>query len=93
MGCNCKKTYKKMSEYADNKEEIKASEGKGLTISSAFRSIGLAISQFVLGLIAIALMLVFVIPLLLYVMFCLLFGKEPSVRIIDINKRLKKNKS
>lgn len=94
MGCNCKKTYHKMSEYADNREEIEAArqQAKGLSISSAFKSIGLGISQFVFGLIAIVVMLVFVVPLLLYVMFCLLFGKEPSIRIIDLNKRLRKNR-
>lgn len=83
-----------MSEYADNREEIEAArqQAKGLSISSAFKNIGLGISQFVFGLIAIAVMLVFVVPLLLYVMFCLLFGKEPSIHIIDLNKRLRKNR-
>lgn len=84
MGCNCKKQYDKMKRYADDGTEVVQS-------ISLLSKLSNFVLQFLFGILIVALFIVMVIPLLLYVIVCVLFGLSPSIRILDLRKRLKIN--
>lgn len=88
MGCNCKKKYKAFSKIADNVYGGTRNIKNKMSFGGVMKSLALGINQFILGIIASAAFIVLVIPLLLYVIFCILFGKEPSVRIPNLKRRL-----
>lgn len=90
MGCNCKKkTYDKLKKYADNREEIEKEEYK---LNNGFiNNIARIIGQFIFGISVSVILIVILIPMVLYLIFCLLTGKEPVVVIKNPQKFFKKN--
>lgn len=81
MGCNCKKQFNKMLKYADKGEEDNEKEGLLVKIIQYIMGMGF-------GIIVAALFIVIVIPLLAYIIICVIFGLEPHIRILDIRKRI-----
>lgn len=80
MGCNCKKTKRTFKKYSDS--EITSSELRGrsnFSLVNALKTILLYINQFVLGLVASALVIILIVPMILYLIVCLLFGLRPHI--------------
>lgn len=85
MGCNCKKqTYDKLKKYADNREEIEKEEEE--LNQNIINKIALFITQIVFGIIAAAIFIVVAIPLILYIVFCILTGRQPIITIKNPKK-------
>lgn len=81
MACNCKKKYDLISEkYADEKGEDEEKEG---FLFKFFK----IIFQIIFGIIVGCILIVMVIPLLVFVIFCLVTGTQPHIRIYNIRKR------
>lgn len=85
MGCACKKDLKKFEKYADGKIILDNN-------TTWYSKIIQAILQFGFGIIAGAVVIVAVVPLLVYIIGCLLIGKQPFVRLINIKKIFSKKK-
>ena len=80
MGCNCKKTKKTFKKYSDSEITSTELRGRGnFSFINALKTILLVINQFVLGIVACALFLILIVPMLLYLIVCLLFGLEPRI--------------
>ena len=92
MGCNCKKNYKKISKVADGIYGGERNIQSKMTFTGVLNTIYLAVTQFLFGLVATSILLVFVVPLLVYVIVCILLGKEPSVRIPNMIQRMQRKK-
>ena len=90
MGCNCKKTYDKMARYSD--DVVLRQNKRDLSIGSGFKSILFVFTQFIFGTICAGIVIIFIVPVLIYVIVCLLFGLEPSVRIPNPYKHFRKTK-
>lgn len=61
-----------------------------LSVGSVFVSLLRIINQFIFGAICACAVVVFIVPVLIYVVICLLFGLKPSVRIPNPYKHLRK---
>lgn len=70
-----------MAKYADGIYGGERVMKKRNTIGGMLQAAGLAISQFIFGAIAAVIIVVLIIPIIVYVIVCLLFGKEPTIRI------------
>lgn len=88
MGCNCKKTYDRVKKYADNREQIEQEENE--LNKNIINKIARIFTQILLGIISSCLFIIVVIPITLYIIGCILMGKEPYVRIKDPRKLFKK---
>lgn len=88
MGCNCKKRYNQLKGISDNKEELEQEENE--LNQGIVNSVAGWISQFIFGIITICVFIVVIIPLILYIIVCIILGKEPSVRIRNPKKIFKK---
>lgn len=82
MPCNCKKRLEKIEEkYGDNP-----------IVTNKSLNIWLKILKFILqipfGILVGGIVIVILIPMLAYIIFCMMFGLEAKFRIIDWNKRL-----
>lgn len=84
MGCACNK--KPNSKYM---AEDEVSQLLPL-YRSGMEKIGTGIGQFLFGLLISVIIIVGFIPVLAYVAFCLCFGKQPSFRIPNFMKYMKK---
>jgi hypothetical protein len=74
MGCNCKKTVDKINEkYGDG--------GKDINKINPFLKILHFIMQILFGILCGAIIIVMIVPMLVYVIFCLMFGKQATFRI------------
>ena len=85
MACACKKELKKFEKYSDDTIEKEEDENP---FSKVLRFLG----QFCFGIVAGAVILITVIPLLIYIIGCLLIGKQPFVKLINIKKIFTKKK-
>ena len=85
MACNCKNKIKNLEKYADSVEYEQE--------NNIFENIIQFILQMAFGLFIGIILIVIMIPFLLYLIFCLMFKKEPSFRIINFKKYLNKNGS
>lgn len=88
MGCNCKKTYDRVKKYADNKEQLEQEENE--LNKNIINKIARFFTQIFIGIISSCLFIIVVIPITLYIIGCILIGKEPYVRIKDPRKLFKK---
>lgn len=88
MGCNCKKTYDKVKKYADNREQLEQEENE--INQNIVNKIARFINQILLGIISSCLFIIISIPLTLYIIGCILLGKQPYIRIKDPKKIFKK---
>lgn len=85
MGCSCKNDLKKFEKYTDDKIELEMND-------VWYNKILQSIFQFCFGIIAGSIIIILLIPLLVYVIGCLLIGKQPYVRLFNINKLFSKKK-
>ena len=78
MSCNCKNKANAISKkYGDGEVE------KPRTIFSKIIDF---ILQFAFGILCGAIIIVMIVPMLLYVIICIMFGKQASFRIKDLEK-------
>ena len=83
MSCNCKKTVDKINEkYGDGIDKPKRTN----PISKIIQFF----AQMIIGLICGAIIIVMIVPMLIYVIICIMFGRQPKIRIKNPNKYLKK---
>lgn len=80
MGCNCgKNKIKQINEkYGDGNDETR----KANPLVKIFEFI----MQIAFGILCGAIIIVMIVPMLIYIIFCLMFGKEASFRIKNLNK-------
>lgn len=85
MGCACKNDLKKFEKYADGKIELEDNK-------TWYGRIFQVLLQFCFGIVMGAAIIIVVIPLLIYIIGCLLIGKQPFVKLINIKKIFSKKK-
>ena len=88
MGCNCKKTYDKVKKYADNREQLEQEENE--INQNIVNKVARFITQIFFGIISSCLFIIISIPLTLYIIGCILLGKQPYIRIKVPKKIFKK---
>lgn len=81
MGCNCKNEIRIMEKYDENYQEEQEE-------NNIFIHIVNFILRSFFGIIAGFFVIIAIVPLIIYVVVCLLIGVEPKIRIWDFNKRL-----
>lgn len=79
MGCNCKRTMNTMVKYSEDEQDENVK-------TNWIKRIPNILFQAFFGLIVGSLVIVLIIPILIYVLICLILGKEPSLRIKNFNK-------
>lgn len=85
MACNCKKKVDLINEkYGDGGKD---NTWKNNPITKIIQFI----AQFAFGIICGAIIIVMIVPMLIYVIFCIMFGKEAKFRIRGLNKYFSKN--
>lgn len=85
MACNCKKQIDRINEKYGDGDNTEVKLNPLLRILQFILQIGF-------GILCGAIIIVMIVPMLIYVIFCMMFGKQPGFRIIDFNKRLNKKK-
>ena len=90
MGCNCKKTYDKVKKYADNREQLEQEENE--INQNIVNKVARFIMQIFAGIIASCLFIIVVIPITIYIIGCILLGKQPNI-IIKNPKNIFKKKN
>lgn len=84
MACNCKKQLDHINEkYGDG--------GKDSDKVNPFMKVIEFIAQIVFGIFCGAIIIVMIIPMLIYIIFCIMFGRQASFRIKHLNKFWKKD--
>ena len=81
MGCNCKRNFDTYSKYADDFDGYGVKNKRKLSLSSVFKRFPVILTQFTLGVLASVAVVLFVVPLVIYVIICLCFGLHPHVAI------------
>ena len=84
MGCNCKKNVN--PKYMDN-DELNQLSGHAPNI---FENLGNLFVRMLIGLIIGIILIISLIPVTLYLVCCIWFGKQPTARISNYTKWLKK---
>ena len=83
MGCNCKNKANAIAEkYGDGSQEVEK--------RNPFMKIMEFVMQIAFGIFCGAIIIVMIVPMLIYVIFCIMFGKDASFRIKDFTKYLNK---
>lgn len=83
MGCNCKNKIDAINKnLGDGGEENKK--------TNPLMKILEFIMQIGFGILCGAIIIVMIVPMLIYIIFCLMFGKQANIRIKDVNKFLNK---
>ena len=72
MGCNCKKTYDKMVKYSDGYTDEKTG------VSSTLLKVTNKIAQFFFGILVGGIVIVMIVPIVVFLIGCLIVGKEPK---------------
>lgn len=85
MGCNCKRTFDKMKKYSDDYET-----NENRTENFIYKLIKI-LSQIFFGIFTGCIVIIIIVPMLLYLITCLIFGKELSLNLSKIIKRKKIN--
>lgn len=89
MACNCKNKFKKMEKYADNT----ASQSKNEKKLNPFMKILQILLQLCFGIFCGVVIIIMIVPMLLYIIGCLITGKEAHFRIKNFSKKKKPNKA
>lgn len=80
MGCNCgKKNLSNISKYTDDGGDF--NENKGLLSKVTEFTL-----QIMFGILMAAIFIIMAVPMIVYVVFCLIFNLTPSVRLKDFRK-------
>lgn len=83
MACNCKNKANAINEkYGDG--------DNGSIKKNPLIKITEFILQIAFGILCGAIIIVMIVPMLIYVILCIMFGKQANFRIKDINKLLNK---
>lgn len=83
MSCNCKKTVDKINEkYGDG--------GNKKRNMNPLLKLVQFIMQIIVGLVCGVIIAVLLVPMMIYVIICMMFGKQIRFRIKNPNKYLKK---
>ena len=72
MGCNCKKTYDKMVKYSDGYTDEKTG------VSRTLLKVTNKIAQFFFGILVGGIVIVMIVPIVVFLIGCLIVGKEPN---------------
>ena len=85
MGCNCgKNKIKQINEkYGDGNDETR----KANPLVKIFEFI----MQIAFGILCGAIIIVMIVPMLIYVILCIMFGRDANFKIKDITKYLNKD--
>ncbi len=84
MGCNCKNKVDAINEKLGDGGRTENNKTNPLL------KILEIITQIGLGIVCGAIIIVMIVPMLIYVIFCIMFGKQANFRIKDYNKLLNK---
>ena len=85
MACNCKKKVDLINEkYGDGGND-------NSWINNPIVKIIQFIAQIAFGILCGVIIIVMIVPMLIYVIFCLMFGREAKFRLKDLNKYLNKD--
>ena len=83
MACNCKKTVDNINaKYGDGKKVDKK--------TNPFMKILQFIMQIAFGILCGAIIIVMIVPMLVYIIICIMFGKQPSFKIKNISNYVDK---
>lgn len=74
MGCNCKKKYDVLKKYSDEPFENSGEHG-------IFYKIMLSLAQLCFGILLAPLIIVVTIPFILWIIVCIMIGKEPVIKL------------
>lgn len=75
MGCNCKKKAEMIeAKYGDGKSGISAKLNPIMKVIQFF-------AQMAFGIVFGAIIIVMVIPMLIYIILCMMFGREPKINV------------
>lgn len=85
MGCNCKKKYDAAMALSEDREPVN-------TENILFKIARIPL-QIVFGIVAFGLIIIMIVPFLLYLLFCLVTGKETFVRFTKGGIRFGKKKN
>ena len=84
MGGNCKNKVDAINQkYGDGGKSENTKVNPLLKILEIIMQIGF-------GIICGAIIIVMIVPMLIYIIFCIMFGKQANFRIKDVNKFLNK---
>lgn len=84
MGCNCgKKNLSNISKYTDDGKDF--NEDNGIIVKATQFLI-----QLMFGILMAIIFIVMAVPMILYVVFCLIFNLTPSLRLRDFRKLFNK---
>lgn len=87
MGCNCKAQNnfnKIVSKYGDITPEIKDNK---LNLKDIISVCLVGIGQILMGILLCVLFIIIAIPMVLYIGFCMIFGKEAHIKLLKFNKK------
>lgn len=82
MPCNCKNKYKSMEKYADGNGGSSKSEKL-----NPFMRILQILLQLVFGIFCGVVIIIMIVPMLIYIIGCLITGKEAHFKIKNFNKK------
>ncbi len=83
MGCNCKKKLDLIdAKYGDG--------GVSNNKTNPLVKILEFILKFLFGILCGGIIIIMVIPMLIYIIICLMFGREAKIRLKNVNKYIKK---
>lgn len=85
MACNCKNKYKKMEKYADSGSSQVNNEKK----LNPFMKIMQILLQLCFGIFCGIVIIIMIVPMLIYIIGCLITGKEAHFKIKDFSKKNK----
>ena len=85
MACNCKNKYKKMEKYADSVSSQVNNEKK----LNPFMKIMQILLQLCFGIFCGIVIIIMIVPMLIYIIGCLITGKEAHFKIKDFSKKNK----
>ncbi len=90
MGCNCgKNKINKIAEKYGDEGTITEKEVNPLL--KIPQNILRFVLQFAFGLLCGAIIIVMLIPMLIYIILCMMFGKQPTIKLKNINKAFGKD--
>ena len=82
MACNCKNKYKTMEKYADGNND----GGKSEKLNPFMRILQILL-QLVFGIFCGVVIIIMIVPMLIYIIGCLITGKEAHFKIKNFKKK------
>lgn len=82
MACNCKNTYKKLEQYSEG--EVSKKENKKL---NPFMKILQILTQVCFGIFCGVVIIIMIVPMLVYIIGCLITGRQATFKIRNFLKK------